>query len=54
MGQNSVEVENMLTSWALDNFLTIIFYIIIDFFMETESVSEVSGSHDMKVIEKKI
>ena len=44
----------MLTSVTLENFFTIIFFIIYFFFMETESVSEVSGPHDMEAIEKKI
>ena len=40
----------MLTSWALEN-CTIIFFII--YFLWKQSVSEVSGPHDMEAIEEK-
>ena len=46
----------MLTSWALENFFTIIFLIIIYiyfFFIEIAPVSEVSEPHDMEASENK-
>ena len=52
-------VDN-LAAWKYVNFLSIrelfchYFLNYYRFFMETESVSEVSGSHDMEAIEKKI
>ena len=53
MRQNGVNAD--IATWIFVNFLSItIIFFIIDFFMETESVSEVSGPHDMKVIEKKM
>ena len=57
MRQNSVEVD--IAAWKYVNLLSIrelfyhyfLYYYI--FFMETESVSEVSGPHDMEAIERK-
>ena len=57
MRQNSVEVD--IAAWKYFNLLSIreLFYPYFlynyRFFMETESVSEVSGPHDMEAIEKK-
>ena len=54
MRRNSVEVDiaawQYVNLWALDNFFTIIFFII---FLWKQSVSEVSGPHDMEAIKKK-
>ena len=46
---SSPHTSNLL---SIREIFTIHFFIIIDF-METESISEVSGPHDMEAIEKK-
>ena len=60
MRQNNVEVD--IAAWQHVNLLSIkeLFFFFYHyflyyymFFMDTESVSEVSGPHDMEVIERK-